>query len=528
MLDVLLAQATSHPTSAPASSATTAATFASGFVLSPELRTFIINLTYLAASACFIFGLKKLGSPKSARRGNAIAAFGMIIAVVATLFDDRIMRGGTLGLGTALAGLAVGGGIGAFLALRVNMRGMPQMVSLLNGFGGLAAGMVGFGEYVREVILQHPLGIDVRISVAMSLVIGMITFTGSLIAWAKLEEIKFKIMGMPLSGAVKFPLHGWMNIVAGIGLLVLMFYLVQSEHAIWLAALILVLAAGYGKLFVLPIGGADMPVVIALLNSFSGLGAAATGFVLHNNALIIGGSLVGASGLILTMIMCKAMNRSLMNVLAGGFGGAPAAGAAGGAAQPVGTIRKMDADEAALVIDAAQSVIIVPGYGMAVAQAQHAVAEMTNLLQKKGISVKFAVHPVAGRMPGHMNVLLAEANIPYESLARVHAMRCRAGHRRERRGQSRRPARQEQPDLRHADLRLRQGPHGDGVQAQHEPRVCGHRERAVLSAQHGHALRRCQSDGRRDLQGDQGSLEHIPQPRVARVFSPFFGAGDRF
>lgn len=410
MFDVLLAQASSHPTTASAS-------HAAGFVLTPELRTFIINLTYLAASACFIFGLKKLGSPKSARRGNATAAFGMIIAVIATLFDDRIMRGGMLGLGTALAGLAVGGGLGAFFALRVNMRGMPQMVSLLNGFGGLAAGMVGFGEYTREVILNHPLGVDVRISVAMSLVIGMITFTGSLIAWAKLEEIKFKIMGMPLSGAVKFPLHGWMNIFGGLVLLFLMFYLVQSEHAIWLAALILVLAAGYGKLFVLPIGGADMPVVIALLNSFSGLGAAATGFVLHNNALIIGGSLVGASGLILTTIMCKAMNRSLMNVLAGGFGGAPAGAAVGGAAQPVGTIRKMDADEAALVIDAAQSVIIVPGYGMAVAQAQHAVAEMTNLLQKKGISVKFAVHPVAGRMPGHMNVLLAEANIPYESLA---------------------------------------------------------------------------------------------------------------
>jgi NAD(P) transhydrogenase subunit beta len=403
MLDLILGQVSSRPTTMP--------------VVSAELRTFIVNLAYLGAAACFIFGLKFLASPKSARRGNAIASFGMLVAVVATLFDERIMRGGALGIGTALVGLAVGGTIGALLALRVNMRGMPQMVSLLNGFGGLAAGMVGFGEYVREIWLGHPLGLDVRVSVAMSIVIGMITFTGSLIAWAKLEELKLKIWGMPLSGVVMFPMHRMMSLVAGVIILLLMVMLVGSDKAVWLAVVLLVLAAGYGKLFVLPIGGADMPVVIALLNSFSGLGAAATGFVLHNNALIIGGSLVGASGLILTMIMCKAMNRSLLNVLAGGFGGAPVASAGGGAQQPQGTIRKMDADEAAMVIDAAQNVIIVPGYGMAVAQAQHAVAELMSTLQKKGVNVKFAVHPVAGRMPGHMNVLLAEANVPYELLA---------------------------------------------------------------------------------------------------------------
>lgn len=370
------------------------------------------NLTYLVSAACFITGLKMLGSPRSARRGNAIAATGMLIAVLATASDERIMGASTLGWGTILAGIAVGGAIGATFALRVHMRGMPQMVALLNGFGGLAAALVGLGEYLHEAAPP----IDVRISVAMSILIGTITFTGSLVAFGKLEELKIKVLGQPLTAPVHLPAHAALVFITPAILLLLIFLLGVQEKSVLVAAVLLLAAAAYGFQFVLPIGGADMPVVIALLNSFSGLGAAATGMVLKNNALIIGGALVGAAGFILTMEMCRAMNRSLLHVLAGGFGTAGGAPAAGGKSAEGKTVRQMDAEEAAMVLEAANQVIIVPGYGMAVAQAQHAVAEMASLLQKKGVTVKYGVHPVAGRMPGHMNVLLADANVPYEQL----------------------------------------------------------------------------------------------------------------
>ncbi|MFN0136447.1 MAG: NAD(P)(+) transhydrogenase (Re/Si-specific) subunit beta [Phycisphaerae bacterium] len=376
---------------------------------------FLINLFYLGSATLFIFGLKMLSSPRSARRGNVIASVGMAIAIIATMFDARIPGSRLILL---LVALGIGGGIGATLALRVNMRGMPQMVALLNGFGGMAAAMVGFGEYLRElhVGLGPHTGVDFRVSVSISILIGMITLTGSLIAWAKLEEIKWNKIA--LSSPISLPMH---PLLAGgnfLLMILLIVAIVAYDEARWAAILLLILAAVAGKLLVLPIGGADMPVVIALLNSGSGVGAAATGFVLNNNALIIGGSLVGASGFILTMIMCKAMNRSLLNVLAGGFGGGSATAAAGGdPSKPAGTVRRMDAEEAAMVLEAASSVIVIPGYGMAVAQAQHAVAEMAHLLQKRGVKVKFGVHPVAGRMPGHMNVLLAEANVEYDLLA---------------------------------------------------------------------------------------------------------------
>jgi H+-translocating NAD(P) transhydrogenase subunit beta len=400
--------------SQPASHAVTQAHAAAG----GDWRSFAINLAYLAAAACFIVGLKKLGSPKSARRGNAIASLGMVIAVAATLLNPRLLQAGALGWGTVLAGLAAGVIAGSIMALRVDMRGMPQMVALFNGFGGLAAALVGTGEYIREAYYTgEGIAADVRVSVALSILIGAITFTGSLIAFAKLQEMKIKVFGQPISGPVTLPAQALVNFASAGLILGLCVCLAVFEKAGWAAALLFVVGLAYGKVFVLPIGGADMPVVIALLNSFSGLGAAATGMVLHNNSLIIGGSLVGASGLILTFIMCKAMNRSLMNVLIGGFGKPSGAPAAGGAAGPKGSIRKMDPEEAAMVLDAAQSVIIIPGYGMAVAQAQHAVAELAGLMQKRGATVKFAVHPVAGRMPGHMNVLLAEANVSYELLA---------------------------------------------------------------------------------------------------------------
>ncbi len=379
------------------------------------VRAFLINLAYLASSACFILALKMLSSPRKARRGNMMASLGMLVAVIATVSDPRVMKGGGLGIGTVIAGLIVGATVGATFALRVHMRGMPQMVSLLNGFGGLAASLVGLGEYMLETAPA----VDVRVSVAASIIIGMITFTGSLIAWAKLEELKYKIFGQTISGPVVLPNQQALNLGAVALILLIILLMAGYVKVTALALLLMLLGAAFGIIFVLPIGGADMPVVIALLNSFSGLGAAATGMVLHNYALIIGGSLVGAAGFILTMDMCRAMNRSLINVLAGGFGtaaGEPAA-SNGEPAKAAGPIRRMDADEAAIVLDAAQHVIIVPGYGMAVAQAQHAVAELAAILAKKGISVKYAVHPVAGRMPGHMNVLLAEANVPYEQLA---------------------------------------------------------------------------------------------------------------
>ncbi|GMU81921.1 MAG: NAD(P) transhydrogenase subunit beta [Planctomycetota bacterium] len=399
MLDLLLAETTSAPASAPVAG------------VSGDLRLFIINLAYLAASACFIFGLRLLKAPRSARRGNMIAATGMAIAILATLVHPNITHGGSGSLLIILVGLGLGAAIGATLALKIHMRGMPQMVALLNGFGGLAASLVGLGEYIKE---DAPAG-NVRFAVAMSIVIGMITFTGSLIAFGKLEELKYKILGQPLSGPVMLPQQKLINLGGGLVLLALILTLAGLSKYTPIAVILYVLAALYGFAFVLPIGGADMPVVIALLNSFSGLGAASTGFVLNNNALIIGGSLVGAAGLILTLDMSRAMNRSIFNILKGGFGAAPAE--PGQAAKASQTIRKMDADEAAILLDAAQHVVIVPGYGMAVAQAQHAVAELAAQLAKKGVSVKYAVHPVAGRMPGHMNVLLAEANVPYEQLA---------------------------------------------------------------------------------------------------------------
>lgn len=382
-----------------------------------DVRLFLINLAYLGAATLFIFGLKMLSSPKSARRGNIVASVGMALAVVATLTDSRIPVSHMV---LVLVALGIGAGIGATFALRVSMRGMPQMVALLNGFGGMAAAMVGLGEYLHRLHLgEGPLtSLDFRISAAASVLIGMITLTGSLIAWAKLEEIKWNKIS--LSSPISLPGHALLaggNLLLMLGLVAAM---VAFDEARWAALLLLILAAGAGKLLVLPIGGADMPVVIALLNSGSGIGAAATGFVLSNNGLIIGGSLVGASGFILTMIMCKAMNRSLMNVLAGGLGGGTTAAAAAGggsAGKPAGTVRRMDAEEAAMVLEAASHVIVIPGYGMAVAQAQHAVAEMSQLLDKRGVKVKFAVHPVAGRMPGHMNVLLAEANVSYDLLA---------------------------------------------------------------------------------------------------------------
>jgi len=374
-----------------------------------DLRSLGITLAYLLAAALFIFGLRMLSHPRTARQGNWLSSVGMLIAIVVTLADREIVSYTTI-----IAGLVVGSAIGWILAVRVQMTAMPQMVGMLNGFGGLASGLVALAEYIRVYIdPNRDPRLDVLAAIGLSALIGMVTFTGSMTAFGKLQG--WKIRGKPLSNPLLAPYHHPINIAQVLIAIVLIAVLVSNYEAAWAIVLLYLLAAVLGVMLVTPIGGADMPVVISLMNSYSGLAAMTTGFVLDNYALIISGSLVGASGIILTKIMCSAMNRSLLNVVAGGFGQEiTAAGETSGGER---TVRKMDAEEAAMVLESAQKVFIIPGYGMAVAQAQHAVAELGDILRKKGVDVRYGVHPVAGRMPGHMNVLLAEANVPYEMLS---------------------------------------------------------------------------------------------------------------
>ncbi len=363
----------------------------------------ITNLAYLVAAVLFILGLKNLGSPKTARRGNLLAMLAMLLAIVVTLLDKEI-----LDFTYIIAGMVFGAAIGAYAAKKVEMTQMPQMVALFNGFGGIASAFVAYSEYIRSggVLLM-----DTSITLVLSLLIGMVTFTGSMIAFAKLQGL--------MSGApIVFPGQKWFNGVLLLGVAVLGALFAMDTSLEVMLIVIMVLAGILGVLSVIPIGGADMPVVISLLNSYSGLAAAATGFVLANNVLIISGALVGASGIILTQIMCKAMNRSLANVLFAAVGTADSSGG-GAKGTEKKSVTEYSAEDAALVFEAAQSVIIVPGYGLAVAQAQHVLQELAELLEEKGIEVRYAIHPVAGRMPGHMNVLLAEANVPYDKLVEM-------------------------------------------------------------------------------------------------------------
>ena len=361
----------------------------------------IIDLSYLLAAVLFIFALKAMASPRTARKGNLIGAAGMLIAIVFTLTSRDIVTWPWI-----IVGLVGGAGIGAFLALTVKMTAMPQMVAMFNGFGGLASALVVlaniFGRQPDEAAYTG----QFVVTVGISTLIGWVTFTGSVIAFAKLQEVV--ISGRP----IVFPFHKLVNfllLAIVLGLIVLLGVFPAQR---WLVVPTAVLASALGVLFVIPIGGADMPVVISLLNSYSGLAAAATGFVLNNTGLIIAGALVGASGIILTRLMCQAMNRSLTNVLFGAVGQVVA-----GKATEQRTVKRYTPEDAAMVLENASLVIIVPGYGMAVAQAQHAVKELAEVLTAKGVTVKFGIHPVAGRMPGHMNVLLAEAEVPYEQLA---------------------------------------------------------------------------------------------------------------
>jgi len=354
---------------------------------------------YLLAAVLFILGLKKLSSPKTARRGNLYAMLGMLLAIVVTLLDKQI-----LDYTYIIAGLVIGSAIGAIAAKKVEMTAMPQMVALFNGFGGIASTFVAFSEYVQ---LEGVFGTDVSITLVLSLLIGTVTFTGSMIAFAKLQGI---MRGAPIVYAAQ----QWVNALLLIAVVVLGVFFVIDTSVMNYLLIIIAIAALLGVLSVIPIGGADMPVVISLLNSYSGLAAAATGFVLSNNVLIISGALVGASGLILTNIMCKAMNRSLANVLFAAVGTDSGTGVM--SSEQRLSVTEYSAEDAAMVMDTASSMIIIPGYGLAVAQAQHVLYELATILMERGVQVRYAIHPVAGRMPGHMNVLLAEANVPYDLL----------------------------------------------------------------------------------------------------------------
>ncbi len=366
----------------------------------------LIAVAYLGASILFIVGIKRLSSPRTAPLGNLLAALGMGVAIVATLFHQNVVdfRG-------ILAGVAIGGAIGAVAAARVQMTAMPQMVAVFNGLGGAASALVAAAEIVRQVGAGSLPSPFVSVPIVAGTVIGALTLTGSLIAFAKLQEL---MTGRP----VVFPGQRVLNGLLALGLLALATSVVAQPQDLTIYWGLFALSALLGVMLVVPIGGADMPVVISLLNSYSGLAACATGFILENQVLIISGSLVGASGIVLTRIMCKAMNRSLANVLFGAFGGEIAAQAAGVTAAR-GSVKSGSPDDAAVILDAARSVIIVPGYGLAVAQAQHAVRELSDLLLQRGTQVRYGIHPVAGRMPGHMNVLLAEADVPYEQLVEM-------------------------------------------------------------------------------------------------------------
>ncbi len=363
-----------------------------------------IQLSYLAASALFIIGLKQLGSPATARRGNGIAAIGMLIAVVATLLDRQILNYEMIAVA-----IAIGSIIGIVMAQRVEMTAMPQMVGLLNGFGGAASALVAVGEFWKYLNGLELVPLSETITIVLSVLIGGITFTGSLLAFVKLEGW---ISGSPIT----FPFQQPFNLTLLALFLGASGLLLFNPHDTVTFLVLVAISLVLGILFVLPIGGADTPVVISLLNSFSGLAASAAGFVLTNNMLIIAGALVGASGIILTQIMCKAMNRSLANVLFTAFGSAKTASGGSSDASGDRTIHQIDPEEGAMMLGYARSVVIVPGYGMAVAQAQHTVRELADQLERLGVDVKYAIHPVAGRMPGHMNVLLAEANVPYPKL----------------------------------------------------------------------------------------------------------------
>ncbi len=363
----------------------------------------IVQLAYLLSAVLFVVGLKRLQSPATARGGNAMAAVAMLVAIIATVVDTEILTWTWI-----LVGVAIGSLVGGVAARRVEMTDMPQLVGVFNGFGGGASALVAIAEFVANPAVGAS---TAGVSIMLGSLIGAVTFTGSFVAFGKLQGL---ITGNPIT----FPGQNAVNLVVFVGLLILAATALGvgslSTPPLTLFTAFLVLALALGVLVVIPIGGADMPVVISLLNSYSGLAASAAGFVIGNMVLIISGALVGAAGLILTMLMCKGMNRSLTNVMFGGFGGE----IAGVDRSQIGQrpVRRADAEAAAAELGYVNSVVVVPGYGLAVAQAQHELRKVGDLLSERGVDVKYAIHPVAGRMPGHMNVLLAEADVSYDRL----------------------------------------------------------------------------------------------------------------
>ena len=375
------------------------------------MQAHILQISYLIASVTFILGLKFLGNPATARKGNLIAAFGMGLAIFATIFLYTDSVGNHLrNLPFIFAGLLVGTIVGWLAAKKVQMTAMPEMVSLFNGMGGACAMLISIIEFqhITQSVNQTTVPVGELATIIIGMIIGSVSFAGSIIAWGK------------LSGKVIDKSFGFQQFI-NIGLLVVILVLaamavINTDAQMFYAVLVLSLV--YGILFVLPIGGADMPVVISLLNSFTGVAAACGGFLYDNKVMLVGGILVGSAGTLLTVVMCKAMNRSLLNVLIGNFGGG-STGDAATSASFEGTIKEVTASDTAILMKYAKKVIIVPGYGLAVAQAQHVVHELEELLEKEGVEVKYAIHPVAGRMPGHMNVLLAESNVSYDKLVEM-------------------------------------------------------------------------------------------------------------
>jgi NAD(P) transhydrogenase subunit beta len=362
------------------------------------------NLLYLVTIVTFVLALRFLSSPATARRGNQIGAVGMLVAIVVTFLQDSVVSYWEIAVGMAIGGL-----FGAVAARKVRMTAMPQMVALFNGVGGGAAALIALAEFHNLAPDPGTLQTDISLSIMLSAIIGSISFAGSMVAFAKLQEL---IGGRP----IVYPLQQPTNALLFAGVVAIGIAIAAGAEQQWLIWALVGGAALFGVLFVLPIGGADMPVVISLLNAFTGLAAAATGFELENNVLIVSGMLVGASGTYLTILMGRAMNRSITNVLFGAFGQLAPSAAGAAAGQTDGQVRSASAEDVAVMLAYAHKVVFVPGYGMAVAQAQHDVHTLAALLESRGVEVSYAIHPVAGRMPGHMNVLLAEANVPYPQL----------------------------------------------------------------------------------------------------------------
>ena len=362
----------------------------------------VVQLSYLLAAILFIIGLKRLNSPATARQGNRLSGIGMLIAIAVTLLDRQIVSYQVI-----IAGVLVGTAVGVWMARTVKMTAMPQMVALLNGFGGAASLVVGSAEFLRAELVGSSVPLMSGVALQLALLIGAVTFSGSLVAFAKLQEL---ISGRPITFA-------GLQALNALGFLIVLglsaYQIATVEPHLWPFYAVIGVSLILGVMLVIPIGGADMPVVISLLNSYSGIAAAMTGFVIDNNVLIIAGALVGSAGIILSQLMCKAMNRSLTNVLFGAFGAITAKSTR--SAEGL-TVKSIEPEDAAMQLAYARTVVVVPGYGMAVAQAQHAVRELAEQIEKRGGEVKYAIHPVAGRMPGHMNVLLAESNVPYDKL----------------------------------------------------------------------------------------------------------------